>query len=72
MSQLIKNLNGSNDTHRCTHILKYICFRIKIFCNYNDERNGLLSVCDIVWINYSEKDVNYFITCSFNLRVEFS
>lgn len=36
-------------------------WKIKIFCNYNDERNGMLSVCDIIWINYSEKDLNLLV-----------
>ncbi|EAR92909.2 zinc finger, C2H2 type family protein (macronuclear) [Tetrahymena thermophila SB210] len=36
-------------------------WKIRIFCDYNDERNGMLSVCDIIWINYSEKDLNLLV-----------
>ncbi|EGR27925.1 MIR domain protein [Ichthyophthirius multifiliis] len=33
-------------------------WKIKVFCEYNDERQGLLQICDIIWINYSEQDLN--------------
>lgn len=36
-------------------------WKIRVFCDYNDDKNGMLSVCDIVWINYSEKDLNLLV-----------
>lgn len=33
-------------------------WKIKIFCEYIDERRGFLSVTDIIWINFSEEDLN--------------
>ena len=33
-------------------------WKIKIFCEYIDEKKGFLSVTDIIWINFSEEDLN--------------
>ena len=32
-------------------------WRVKIFCPYIDENQGFLQVGDVIWINFSEKDV---------------
>lgn len=32
-------------------------WKLKIFCEYIDEKKGFLSVTDIIWINFSESDV---------------
>lgn len=39
--------------------------RIQIFSDYIDEKKGYLLVCDIIWINFSEKDVRIFIKYKF-------
>jgi len=41
-----KEMNVSTD--------KKSSWKIKIFCEYIEEKKGLLSVCDIIWINFSE------------------
>lgn len=33
-------------------------WKLKIFCEYIDEKKGFLSVTDIIWINFSESDFN--------------
>lgn len=45
-----KEMNVSTD--------KKTNWKIKIFCEYIDERRGFLSVTDIIWINFSEEDLN--------------
>ena len=35
-------------------------WRLRIFADYFNEKQGLLSVGDVIWINLSEEDVKYF------------
>ena len=32
-------------------------WKIQIFCDYFDEKKGYLLICDIIWINFSEDEV---------------
>lgn len=36
--------------------------RMKIFSEYVNEKMGVLTVGDIIWINISEEDVSIFLT----------
>lgn len=48
-----KELNISTD--------KKSNFKIKIFQEYIDEKKGFLLVTDIIWINFSEEDLNLIV-----------